>query len=121
MSARVLVVDDDPVIRRSIATSLARAGYDVTTAHEAVPAMQLADSFAAVVVDYNMATATGADVVKHFKTRGEIFCVVLSGDDDEVATALCRKAGADAIMLKPTLPSELRKCLADGLAPRAAA
>jgi DNA-binding response OmpR family regulator len=122
VSPRVLVVDDDPVIRRSIATALGRAGYEVMTAPEAVPAMELTETFAAVIVDYNMTTGTGADVVKHFKNRGdETFCLVLSGDDNSDATALCLDAGADAIMLKPALPSALRKCLADGLAPRAAA
>jgi two-component system, OmpR family, alkaline phosphatase synthesis response regulator PhoP len=123
VSTRVLVVDDDPVIRRALASALGRAGYEVMTAPEAVPAMELVESFDAVVVDYNMVTATGADVVKHFKTRdgAATFCLVLSGDDDEHAASSCRAAGADAIMLKPALPSALRKCLADGLAPRAAA
>jgi DNA-binding response OmpR family regulator len=122
--ARVLVVDDDATIRRSIAAALGRAGFAVTTADEALPAMQLAETFELVVVDYNMATATGADVVKHFKSRfgNHVFCVVLSGEDDEVMSARCRAAGADKVMLKPTLPTELRKTLAAGLtAIRAAA
>lgn len=115
--ARVLVVDDDAMIRRSIAAALARAGFTVTTADEAVPAMQLAESFELIVVDYNMATATGADVVKHFKTRfgNGVYCVVLSGEDDEAMAARCRAAGADMVMQKPALPTELRRTLAAGL------
>lgn len=115
--ARVLVVDDDPTIRRSLATALGRAGFAVTTAEDAVPAMQLAEAFELVVVDYHMATATGAEVVKHFKTRfgNGVYCVVLSGEDDEALTARCRAAGADVVLLKPTLPAELRKTLTAGL------
>ena len=62
MSARVLVVDDDDAIRRSIATALSRAGFDITTAEDGEPAMALDDRFDVVVVDYNMRTTTGADV-----------------------------------------------------------
>ncbi len=115
--ARVLVVDDDATIRRSIAKALVRSGFAVTTAEEAVPAMQLPDRFELVVVDYNMGTATGADVVRHFKQRfgGQVFCVVLSGEDDETLSARCRAAGADAVMVKPALPTELRRCLTAGL------
>ncbi len=122
--ARVLVVDDDAMIRRSIATALGRAGFAVTTAEDAVPAMQLAESFDLLVVDYNMATATGADVVKHFKRRfgRSVYCVVLSGEDDEEMTARCRAAGADIVLQKPALPTELREALTAGLtAIRAAA
>ncbi len=122
--ARVLVVDDDATIRRSIAAALGRAGFAVTTAEDAIPAMQLAESFELVVVDYNMATATGADVVKHFKSRfgRSVFCVVLSGEDDEAMTARCHAAGADVVLQKPALPTELRKTLTAGLnAIRAAA
>jgi len=122
--ARVLVVDDDATIRRSIATALGRAGFEVTTAEDAVPAMQLVEAFELVVVDYNMATATGADVVRHFKTRfgNSVYCVVLSGEDDEELRAHCHDAGADVVLLKPALPTELRRTLTAGLtAIRAAA
>jgi len=63
-------------------------------------------------------------VVHHFKQRlgGQIYRVVLSGDDDESLRARCREAGADAVIAKPTSPTALRGCLAAGLdAIRAAA
>lgn len=118
MKFRILVVDDDAVVRRSISTALTRAGYQVTTADEAVPAMELTERFDAVIVDYNMGTASGADVVKHFKARdGAVFCVVLSGDDLEEVNDRCRAVGAevDAVLMKPALPSDLRRCLSLGL------
>jgi DNA-binding response OmpR family regulator len=115
--ARALVVDDDPMIRRAIASALGRAGFAVTIAEEAVPAMSLTGVFDVVVVDYNMATATGADVVRHFRQRfgDQVYCVVLSGEDDERTSARCRDAGADEVMTKPAMPKDLRRCLAAGL------
>ncbi len=117
IGARVLVVDDDASIRRTIATALGRAGFAVTTAEEAVPAMQLLDTFELVVADYNMLTASGADVVRHFKQRfgDQVYCVILSGEDDDSVSLRCKAAGADAVMVKPTLPTDLRRCLAQGL------
>lgn len=117
MSERVLIVDDDATIRRALAIALQRAGYHVSVAEDAVPALALAESFDAVIADYNMLTGTGADVVRHFKARfgNQIFCVVLSGEDDDGIAATCRQAGADAVMVKPALPNDLRRCLAAGL------
>ena len=118
MSAHVLVVDDDEHVRRALASALTRAGYTVTAAAEAVPAMALADAggrFAIVVADYNMKTATGAEVVRHFKARfgAQIFCVVLSGEDGGEAHDACMAAGADVVLSKPAPLGMLRKLLGD--------
>jgi DNA-binding response OmpR family regulator len=117
VSGRVLLVDDDELVRRTLTTVVRRAGFAVTAAEEAVPAMELMDQFDIVVVDFRMRTGTGDDVVRHFKARfgSQVFCVVLSGEDDERTLARCRDAGADMIMHKPVLPSALRQCLTDGL------
>jgi DNA-binding response OmpR family regulator len=124
VTTRVLIVDDDATVRRSLTTVLERVGYAVTCADEGVAAMQLAAEFDVVVVDFNMQTAMGDDVVRHFKARygSRVWCVVLSGEDDDETSARCREAGADAVMQKPMTPSALRRCLTDGLmALRAAA
>ena len=118
MSAHVLVVDDDEHIRRSLTSALTRAGYTVTAAADAVPAMALADGserFAIVVADYNMKTATGAEVVRHFKTRfgAQIYCIVLSGEDGGEAHDACVAAGADVVLAKPAPLAVLRKLLGD--------
>jgi CheY-like chemotaxis protein len=118
MSAHVLVVDDDEHIRRSLTSALTRAGYTVTSAADGVPAMALADGsdrFAIVVADYNMKTASGADVVRHFKARfgSQVFCVVLSGEEGGDAHDACVAAGADAVLAKPAPLAVLRKLLND--------
>jgi len=117
MNARVLVVDDDPSICRSLAMALGRAGYLVTTAADVTPALALVDTFDVVVADFHMKTGTGADVVRHYKSKygRQIYCVVLSGEDDESTRSYCHEAGADVILLKPTLLHELRRCLSTGL------
>lgn len=119
MSTRVLVVDDDAQILRAMAISLTRAGFDVTTACDSVPAIELSTDantqFDIVVSDFNMKSRqTGADVVRSFKARlGEsVVCFVLSGEDDPETRNECFAAGAADVLLKPVSASELRRRLA---------
>ena len=64
-----------------------------------------------------MKTKTGADVVRHYKERHgrQIYCVVLSGEDDDDTRTKCFDAGADEVLLKPTSPMALRKRLAEAV------
>jgi DNA-binding response OmpR family regulator len=110
--ARVLLVDDDELIRRAISLSLRRAGFDVVTVDDGVPAIGLGKTtaFDLVVVDLHMKKSTGIDVVRYFKGRFgcQIYCAVLTGDDDEATRAACAAAGADDVIAKPTSAAELR-------------
>lgn len=114
MSARILVVDDDQHILRAMATSLTRAGFQVTTADDGLPAIAMTERFDVVVADYNMSSeTTGADVVRHFKKLhgASVTCFVLSGEDDPDTRDECFAAGATDVLLKPVSPIELRRLL----------
>ena len=113
---KVLIADDEPGILRSLASSLSRAGFDVTTADDGAPAIALAESatFALVVVDLNMRTS-GIAVVRHYKRcyGAGVYCAVLSGEDDDATRAACLEAGADDVFVKPVPASVLRRRLAE--------
>jgi CheY-like chemotaxis protein len=113
MSARMLLVDDDDIARRALATALTRSGYHVTAVDDIVPALALTETFDIVLADFNMKTGTGDEVVRHYKARfgAQVYCAILSGDHDDVVHATCTAAGADAILAKPASLPELRKCL----------
>lgn len=114
MSARVLIVDDDPVICRALSTVLARDGFDVMTAGDALPALWAAEVRQPdiIVVDFNMPTC-GLEVVRGLKAgRGDsVFVAVLTGEDHEETRQRCLEAGADAVLIKPIAPLELRRQL----------
>ena len=123
--ARVLLADDDPGILRSLASSLTRAGFAVTTADDGAPAIALADAarFDIVIADLNMRTS-GTSVVHHYKRRygAGVYCAVLSGDDDDATRQVCLDAGADEVFVKPAPAGVLRRRLTEAaLALRAAA
>jgi two-component system, OmpR family, response regulator MprA len=114
MTTRVLVVDDDPAIRRAISTVLARDGFDVATASDAIPALDAAEASRPdiVVVDFNMPTC-GLEVVRRLKEMcgDSVFVAVLTGEDHEEMRSTCLAAGADAVLIKPIAPTELRRRL----------
>lgn len=100
--AHVLVVDDEPLAVRGLASFLARKGYRVTTArdgHDALDAFR-ADPAAVVVTDIRMPGLDGWGLVHAL--RGEspgAYIIVVTGypgaEDSEAA------AGADLVMRKP--------------------
>ena len=120
----MLLADDDAGVRRSMMTSLSRAGFEVTAVDDAAPAIALADTaaFRIVLVDLHMRTP-GLAAVRHYKQRfgAGVYCAVLSGEDDDDTRAACLEAGADEVFCKPVAASVLRLRLTEvALALRAA-
>jgi signal transduction histidine kinase len=109
---RILVVDDDPRICRSIANAMSRVGFHVVSADDGAPALEIAEQLPpdVAIIDFNMPTP-GLAVVKQLKvTHGPaIYIAVLSGQDDDETRAACFDAGADDVLAKPADMSELRR------------
>lgn len=118
LSAKVLVADDEPGIRRAIESSLTRAGFEVTVVDDGAPAIALAEqsAFEVVLVDVHMRTS-GLAVVRHYKrcygTR--VYCAVLSGADDDDVRGACLEAGADEVFVKPIPAAVLRRRLSEAV------
>lgn len=116
---RVMVADDDPLIRRALACALARCGYDVSTANDAERALRIAEiaTPSVAIVDMNM-PGGGLTLVRSLKRlAGESMHVaVLSGEDADAIRDECDSAGADEVMSKPITPTELRRKVAAAIA-----
>jgi two-component system KDP operon response regulator KdpE len=109
VSARVLVVDDEPQFLRALVTNLRGAGYDVDTATTAEAALASAALHPpdAVVLDLLLPDGTGTDVCRRLREWSDAPVVVVSavGDEDEKIAAL--DAGADDYVTKPFAIGEL--------------
>ena len=109
MSARVLVVDDEPQFLRALATNLRGAGYEVETAATAAEALSAAALHPpdAVVLDLLLPDGNGRDVCRELRTWSDAPIVVVSavGDENEKIAAL--DAGADDYVTKPFGMDEL--------------
>jgi two-component system, OmpR family, KDP operon response regulator KdpE len=110
MSAgRILVVDDDPQIRRVLKVSLCGQGFEVDDAKSGDAALEtLRDArFDLVLLDINMPGMSGLEVCRAIRSTSEIAIIMLTVRDDEAVTVAALDAGADDYVTKPFKPSEL--------------
>ena len=108
---RVLVVDDDSAVRRSLSTALGRDGYEVLAAEggSAALAHLAAAGVDAIVLDVAMPEPNGLEVCRRLRSRGDRTPILMltARDlvDDRVAGL---DAGADDYLVKPFALAELR-------------
>jgi two-component system, OmpR family, KDP operon response regulator KdpE len=101
-NAKLLIVDDEPSIRRLLATSLGRAGYrlvEAGTAREALTAVQI-DKPELVLLDLGLPDRDGLELIPLIGAAG-VAVIVISARDatDQKVTAL--DLGADDYVTKP--------------------
>jgi len=114
MSIRVMIADDDAMVRRTVSNALSRVGFDVCTAADGAAALKLAEVAPPdiALVDMNMPMG-GPHLVTGLKAMygSDIWVAVLSGEDPDAIRAFCLRAGADDVLVKPISPLELRRRL----------
>ncbi len=110
MSARVLVVEDDPQLGEVVAGYLRRAGFDVGVAADGLRALAEVRTGRTdlVVLDLMLPGISGLEVLRRLRSEGsQVAVVVLSalGEDEDRVVGLER--GADDYIVKPFSPREL--------------
>jgi len=105
----ILIVDDDPELRRLMGEFLGRHGYDVALAADA-PAMDaiLTDRRVdLVVLDLMMPGEDGLSVCRRLASAGKTPVVMLSAAGEETDRIVGLEVGADDYIAKPCSPREL--------------
>nr|WP_055590644.1 response regulator transcription factor [Peterkaempfera griseoplana] len=108
---RVLVVDDDEAVRRSLARALLRDGYEVSVAADGRAALELlaAGRQDAVVLDVLMPEPNGLEVCRRVRSRGDRTPILMLTARDLVQDRVAGlDAGADDYLAKPFALEELR-------------
>lgn len=112
---RVLVVDDDEMICRQMASGLASSGYQVVTAHDGQAAIVQAEETPpdVAIVDLEMPTG-GIEVIRRLKRLGgpAVHVIVMTGHDDEAHRRDAFDAGTNDFIVKPTGLAEVRRRVA---------
>ena len=103
MSARILVVDDEPQILRALETSLRGAAYEVATAATAEQALSTAAMRPpdAVILDLVLPDRSGIEVCRELRSWSSAPILVLSVVGDEAEKVAALDAGADDYVQKP--------------------
>jgi two-component system, OmpR family, response regulator MprA len=107
---RVLVVDDDPPLRRMLARTLGAEGFDVTVAADGGAALVEVERSApdVIVLDVAMPALDGLSVTRRLRGKGLATPILMLTARDEVEDRVAGlEAGADDYLVKPFAVPEL--------------
>ena len=107
---RILVVDDEPPIRRFLRTSLTSQGYDVLEAEDGATALGMLrrNAVDVLVLDLGLPGMDGFEVIKDMREGGSSLpIIVLSSRSDETGKVRALDMGADDYVTKPFGMDEL--------------
>jgi len=107
---RVLVIDDEGLMRDFVQEALSRAGYDVVTASNGEEGLRTVDKsqFHVVVTDLKMPGMDGLEVLKEIQERDPAVSVIVMTAYATVETAVqALKGGAADYIMKPFTPDEI--------------
>jgi two-component system, OmpR family, KDP operon response regulator KdpE len=105
----ILVVDDEPQIRRALRTSLEAHGYEVRTASNGTEAVEAAAEAAPdlVFLDLGLPDLDGTQVIERVRSFSDVPVIVVSVRDRQTDKVEALDAGADDYVTKPFAMEEL--------------
>ncbi len=123
---RVLVVDDEVDVRKSVRLFLSKAGYDVVEAEDGeagIRAIKRGDNpfvLGAIICDLRMPNMGGMEAIPYFRSQfPHASVIVLSGEVTTERARILTKQGVSSILSKPvnqaTLLAAVKKSFDTGL------
>jgi two-component system KDP operon response regulator KdpE len=105
----VLIVDDEPQIRRVLRTTLVSQGYEVSDARTGEDALNLlrSEKFDLVLLDVNMPGISGVQTCRDIRLGSDLPIIMLTVRGAERDKVQALDAGADGYLTKPFGTSEL--------------
>jgi two-component system, OmpR family, KDP operon response regulator KdpE len=105
----ILIVEDDPNIRKLVQVNLLKRGYTVSEAVDSHQAMALFQetSVDLVLLDLVLPGLSGVDICAWIRARSDVPIIILSARQEEDLKVAALDAGADDYVTKPFSPEEL--------------
>jgi len=121
MSPKILVVDDEALVRSMMCDGLAAAGHKVLAASSGEEALQVvqAERPACILLDIMMPDLDGYDTCAALKTdpkTAAIPVLLVSATTDARVTDQAKRVGAAAVLRKPVRMDELQRAISQVLA-----
>lgn len=112
MTKKILIIEDEPDIRKTLEYNIAREGYDVTSASSLSEGKQHIDlgSFSLIILDLMLPDGSGLDLCRDIKSdanKSNTPIIILTAKDDEVDKVVGFELGADDYVTKPFSVREL--------------
>ena len=122
MSSFILIVDDEPAIRRLLRTSLGAEGFRTEEAATGRAALEAVRGLSPdlVLLDLGLPDIEGLDLVREIRSFSAVPIVVLSAREDERGKVAALELGADDYVTKPFGMAELIARIRTGLRHRLA-
>lgn len=116
MPPKILVVDDEALVRNMVCDGLAAAGYPVLTASSGEEALQVveAERPACILLDIMMPDLDGYDTCAALKSdpkTASIPVLLVSATTNPQVMDLAKKAGAVGVLRKPVSIDELQRTI----------
>ena len=115
---KILVTDDEKVMRSMLTDFLEEAGYEVSQAEDGQIAWSLwqEGKYDLVISDINMPNMNGIELLKNIKKTDENFpVIIITGVSVESAHNSANENNADALLIKPfkmkALVDEIKKVM----------
>src|SRR5438105_15337137 len=103
----ILLVDDEPAIRESLAFALRRDGFEVSQAATLREARALAGAVDLLILDLVLPDGNGLDFLRSLRAKSDVPVIVLTSRDEETDRVVGLEMGADDYVLKPFSPREV--------------
>lgn len=116
-AARILIIEDEPQIRKLLKVSLNAHGYDLEEAANGKDGVNRAATFKPdlLIIDLGLPDIDGKEVVKQIREWSETPIIILTARDQEQEKIEALDSGADDYMTKPfgvgELLARMRVCL----------
>ena len=112
MSLKILIIEDEPDIRKNLEYNLSREGYSVLTAASIGEAEQLiySNNLSLILLDLMLPDGSGLELCKKMKSDPDVQnlpIIILTAKDDEVDKVVGFELGADDYVTKPFSVREL--------------
>ncbi len=109
ISQRILIVDDEPQLQKTIRAYLEREGYAVESAADGHAALEAAAAFRPdlVILDVMLPGLGGFMVLETLRRQSDVYVLMLTARADEIDKVMGLTLGADDYMTKPFSPREL--------------
>ena len=110
MSGKILIVEDEAVLRETLAYNLTKQGYRVESARDGKSALDIArgNHFDLVLLDIMLPVIDGLEVCRILRQETTVPILILTARDDEIDRVLGLEIGADDYLTKPFSMRELQ-------------
>ena len=116
-SKRVLVADDDPIIRRLVTSAVLREGFEIVVVNDGREAYRILQSdanFKAAIFDMMMPHLEGLDIIRFMKTEKRLMripAMIITSEQNLKLMSDSFSAGASLFLRKPFTSEQLQATL----------